>query len=809
MTENRLIPREILFSNPLKFNPKISPSGKKIAYIAPVNNVLNLWVKTIDKEDDRPVTCLKKNGLRVLTGIQKKDTTNYMWLTDRYIVYFHDTDGYINYNMYRINIETMEIKNLTPYKGSRVRFSKYNSDFPYEMIISIKRNNHNYYDLYHIDIESGKKTLMARNPGNIKYWVINSNLQILGIVLERDDGGEELSVRENNHSGWKKLLDFDKEGLLQNYILGTSKDNKKIYMIDSTGVDTCRVVKIDIATGISKVIAYNPEYDIWEGEYFLYHHHTYDIQAVCFNKYRKEWILLDETLKEDFEAIKKIDRGDFSIVSRDDADKTWIIAFERDNGPEACYIFNRNSKKASLLFYDRPSLREYNLAGMEDISFTSRDGLIMHGYITYPSDKKRNNLPLVLYVHGGPWWRDVWGYNPSVQWFANRGYVCLQINFRGSTGYGKKFLNAGNREWGGKMQEDLVDGVKWAIREGIADPEKITIYGAGYGGYAALSGAVFTPDVFCCAIAIGCPGDLVNFIQSIPDNRKTHRKELIKRVGEPEKEKEFLICRSPFYHLEKIKIPVFIAYGLKEKIVNDKSSYHMIRAMHSRGIKVEYIVFHDEYFNINKEKNRIKLHLVAEKFLTRHMGGRYEDRTAVYADEHFDERKLIDKILKEEDKDAFELLIEHYRKPMMKHLINMTGNVDLSLELLQETCLRVWTYLYTYSSDRPFFPWICKIATNAAKKHIKSESNENRISIDVIDIDNMIIWDGNIENKAFVQSIITPLKKPYKTAMFLRFIEDMNYKEIASMMNVTENQVKKYLFRAKKLLEKSMKKNIF
>jgi len=808
MTENRLIPGEILFRDPVKGNPKISPSGEKIAYMAPVNNVMNLWVKTMDKDDGRPVTCFQKNGLKILTGTQKKDMTNYMWVTDRYIVYFHDTKGYINYSMYRINTETMESKNLTPCKDSRVRFVKYNSDFPYEMIISIKKHNQTHYDLYHIDIQSGEKKLLAGNPGNVKYWVIDSNLQILGMVSERDGIGEELSIRENGHGNWKKLLDFDKEGLLQNYILGTSKDNRKIYMIDSTGVNTCRVLKIDISTGISEVIASNPEYDIWEGEYFLYHPLTYEIQAVCFNKYRKEWILLDETIREDFEAVRKIDSGDFSIVSRDDRDEIWIVAFDRDNGPVTYYIYNRILKKGSLLFYHNPSLKEYTLSEMKDMSFISRDGLTIHGYITYPPGEKRNNLPLVLYVHGGPWLRDTWGYNPDVQWFANRGYVCLQINYRGSTGYGKDFLNRGNKEWGRKMQEDLVDGVEWTIKEGIADPEKIAIYGAGYGGYAALSGAVFTPTLFCCAIAIGCPGDLLNFIQSVPHNHHGQRKELVKRVGDPEKEKEFLISTSPFYHLEKIKIPVFIAYGLREKILNDKSSYHMIRAMHSRGIKVEYLVFHDEYFNISKEKNRIKLHLVTEKFLNRHMRGIYEGISSVSADKPFDEKELIEKILKEEDKEAFELLIEHYRKPLMKHLINMTGDIDLSLELLQETCLRVWTYLYTYSFDRPFFPWICKVATNVAIKHIKSETQESKLSIDAIDIDNMIIWDGNIENKTFIQSMINTLKKPYKTAIFLRFIEDMNYKEIASMMNITENQVKKYLFRGKKLLEKSMKKNV-
>jgi len=805
-----LIPRDILFSAPLKYNPKISPDGKKIAYIAPVNNVLNLWIKTIGKEDDRPITALKKNGIRLITGFAKKGTGDYLWVTDRYIVYFQDRDSDENWQLYRLNIETMDIKNLTPCKPVKSRIVTYNRDFPCEIIISIKKENQAIYDLYHIDITSGKTTLLARNPGNVIYWIIDSKLQILGQVSETDDGGEELSVRENGNSTWKKLFNLDKDNLLQNHIIGSSKDNKYIYMIDSTNVDTSRVVKIEIATGIYDVIAQNPEYDIWDSEEFLYNPDTHEIQAVCFYKSRKEWIILDETIKEDFEAIKKIDSGDFSIVSRDDENKIWIIAFEKDNGSPAYYIFNRTLKKDSLLFYTQPFLNEYTLSIMKDISFTSRDGLTVNGYITCPHGK--NKFPLVLYVHGGPWWRDKWEYNPTVQWFTNRGYACLQINYRGSTGYGKDFLNAGNREWGGKMQDDLVDGVRWAIKKGMAAPGKIAIYGSGYGGYAALMGAIFSPELFCCAISIGCPGELVNFIQSIPTSWKNQRKTFIERVGNPEKEKEFLISRSPFYHVDRLNVPVLITYGLKGRRLQSKESYQIVRAIQSKGIEVEYLVFHDEGYNIIKEKNSIKLHLIAEKFLARHMGGRYEDRTTRYKticnDRHFDERELIDKILKEEDRDAFRLLIEHYRKPLLKHLLNMTGDVELSLELLQETYLNIWTYLYTYCFDRDFFSWIYRIATNVAIKYRKIENNvsSKKISLDEAALDDMILVDKNMENNTFIQSMINSLKEPYKTTMILRFIEDRDYRYIAGIMNVTPNQVKKYLFRAKKMLQKTFQK---
>jgi len=805
-----LIPRKILFGDPLKYNPKISPDGKKIVYMSSSNNILNLCVKTIGEEDDRVITFFKKSGLRLITGIQKKGVRHYMWVTDRYIVYFHDKDCDSNYKIYRIELATMETKNLTPYKYAFARLVTYNVEFPYEMIISMKTDRQTICDLYHININSGKITLLARNPGRVIYWITDSNLQILGTVSKTDDGMEELSVRENGN--WKRLFIFDKKGEIQNHVIGPSKDNKYIYMIDSTNMNTSSVVKMEIATGISSVIAHNPNYDIWNSENFLYNPNTYKPQAVCFDKYRKEWIILDEKLEEDFKAIKKIDSGDFSVISCDNSDNTWIIAFERDKGPVAYYLFNRALKKSSFLFYDYHHLNNYILSEMEDISFVSRDGLTIHGYITYPYSKNKNKLPLVLYVHEGPWWRNTWGYNPTVQWFANRGYICLQINYRGSTGYGKDFLIAGNREWGRKMQFDLVDAVEWAIRKGIADPERIAIYGVGYGGYAALAGTTFTPHLFCCAIAIGCPGDLVNFLQSIPSHRKTEKKLFIERIGDPETEKEFLISRSPFYNVDKIRVPVLIAHGFKEKLINENASYHVVKAIQSKGVEVEHHVFYDESFRISKDKNRIKLHLIVEKFLSKHMGGRYEENLlqddAVSVDKSFDESKFIDKILRERDKEAFELLAEHYRKPLLKHLINLTGDVELGLELLQETFLRVWTYLYTYTSDREFFPWICKIATNISITYKRNSMGIKKVSLDEVKPDSMIIWNENMEDRVFTQSMINSLKEPYRTAMILRVIEDMDYKTIADIMNVTLNQVKKYLFKAKKLLQNSLEKSI-
>ncbi|MBE9573105.1 MAG: S9 family peptidase, partial [Proteobacteria bacterium] len=270
---------------------------------------------------------------------------------------------------------------------------------------------------------------------------------------------------------------------------------------------------MEIATKDFEVIAEDPQYDVSD---VMIHPDTYEVQAVSFTKARKEWVVLDESIKGGFKAIAKLDHGDFFIYNRDNADDTWLVGFTKDNGPVPFYAFDRNTKKGTFLFDNRPDLNNYTLASIEPISFKSRDGLTIHGYITYPVRKGKANLPMVLNVHGGPWYRDSWGYNPEAQWFANRGYVCLQVNFRGSTGYGKDFVNAGDKEWGGKMHNDLVDGVNWAIEQGIADSKKVSIFGWSYGGYAALVGATFTPDLFCCAVDIVGPSNLITWITTLP-----------------------------------------------------------------------------------------------------------------------------------------------------------------------------------------------------------------------------------------------------------------------------------------------------
>jgi dipeptidyl aminopeptidase/acylaminoacyl peptidase len=442
-------------------------------------------------------------------------------------------------------------------------------------------------------------------------------------VTCRDDGCSDLLIRKDKDSDWEVLLTWDGEDSMNCGPICFSKDGNYIYLWDPRHVNASRLVRLEIATGREEVLAEDPEYDALKP---LIHPDTYEIQAVSFYKARHEWMVIDESIKDDFKFLGELDRGDFFILNRDNDDNIWIVSFTKDTGPVSYYIYDRRLKKGTFLFSEKPALNDYTLASMEPVSFISRDGLTIHGYLTCPFGKEKTKLPLVLRVHGGPWWRDVWGYASEVQLFANRGYACLQINFRGSTAYGKDFLNAGNREWGGKMHDDLVDGVKWAVERNIADPEKIAIFGSSYGGYAALTGAAFTPDLFCCAVDVFGISNLVTFIKNIPPYWNTDiGAKLIKRIGDPDREEEFLKSRSPLFHIDRIKRPLLIAQGANDVRVKQSEAEQIVEALKNKGLEYEYILFPDEGHGFVRPENRMKFYSVAEKFLAKHLGGRFEE----------------------------------------------------------------------------------------------------------------------------------------------------------------------------------------
>jgi len=383
--EPELIPREVLFGNPVKANPRISPDGKMMAYLAPVDDVRNVWVKTVGAEDDRVVTEDDDRGIR-----------RYFWAADsKHIMYLQDIGGNENWRLYGVNLKAREIKDFTPFDNVQVRIVARDKHFPNELLIAMNKENPRVHDVYHLDLTSGELKLVAKNPGNVIGWVTDTDFKVRGAQAATPDGGFELLLRENEKANWKKLVSWDSENSLTSGAGWFSKDGNYIYLLDSRNVNAGRLVKMEIATGNIEVIAEDPQYDVAD---VMVHPDTYEVQAVAFYKARKELVVLDESIKGDFNAIAKLDDGDLFIIDRDNTDDTWLVVFTKDNGPVSYYAFDRKTQKGTFLFNHMPALNKYTLAPMEPISFTSRDGLTIHGYITYPPRKGRTNLPMVLNV---------------------------------------------------------------------------------------------------------------------------------------------------------------------------------------------------------------------------------------------------------------------------------------------------------------------------------------------------------------------------------------------------------------------------
>jgi dipeptidyl aminopeptidase/acylaminoacyl peptidase len=610
-----LIPRSALFGNPVKTSPQISPDGTRLAYLAPVNDVLNVWVGSLDGGDAHPITDDRDRGIRF-----------YLWAADgRHILYLQDIGGDENWRLYAVDVAAKAVRDLTPFPEVQVQIVDRDKRFPHELLIGMNKDDARYHDVYHLDLRSGELRQVAKNPGDVASWVTDARLRVRGALKATLDGGFELVIRSSHDSPWKSLLTWSPDDSLTSQPVGFSNDGQAIYLEDSRDSDTNRLIELRLDTGATRLIAHDPRYDIGG---VLVHPDSDEIQAVAFDRARTEWTVLDTAIREDFAAVRRLHHGDFAVTSRDHADRIWIVAFTADDGPAAFFAYDRSAKQGRFLFYSKPDLTTYTLAPMEPFELAARDGLTLHGYLTYPPGLERRNLPVVLDVHGGPHARDTWGYDPEAQWLANRGYACLQINFRGSTGYGKRFLNAGDKEWGGKMHDDLVDAVRWAIDAGIADPKRVAIYGASYGGYAALVGATFTPDLFRCAVDVVGPSNLITMIETIPPYWATFLAIEHRRVGNPETEAEFLKSRSPLFFVDRIKAPILIAQGANDPRVKKSESEQIVDAMKRKGIPYEYLLFPDEGHGFAKPENRLRFYAAAERFLAKHLGGRFEPDAA-------------------------------------------------------------------------------------------------------------------------------------------------------------------------------------
>ncbi len=604
-----LIPREILYGNPSRTSPQVSPDGKYIAYIAPDDkNILQVWLGEIELEEAKKLTDDKKRGIRA-----------FFWTYNpEQLIYLQDTDGDENFHLYSVNINSNIVRDLTPFQGVTAQVIGLEPEFPDEILVGLNLNNLQKFDVYRINLKNGAVEFDTDNPGNIVLWTADAKFNILAALAATPDGGHDLLYREATDKPWQTLRHWgpEEEGSPR----GFSQDGQILYLVASHDANAARLLALDLATKQEAVIAEDSQYDV---SMAVIHPTERHVQAVLFYKDKLEWHLIDPSIAADVEAIASVRPGEVYPVSRDLADGKWLNAYVTDDGPVYFYAYDRTSGSSTLLFSHRPELEELPLVSTKPISYTARDGLTIHGYLTVPQELEPPYATVML-VHGGPWARDMWGYNSQAQWLANRGYAVLQPNFRGSTGYGKDFLNAGYRQWAAAMHDDLIDGVNWLVKEGISDSNKIGIMGGSYGGYATLVGLTFTPEVFACGVDIVGPSNLITLLQSIPPYWAPMKAMFQHRIGNLETEEEFLKSRSPLFFVDQIQKPLLIGQGANDPRVKEAESEQIVDAMRKAGKPVEYVLYTDEGHGFARPETRLHFYALAEEFLAKHLGGRFE-----------------------------------------------------------------------------------------------------------------------------------------------------------------------------------------
>ena len=615
---SHLIPRDILFGNPDRTMVRISSDGSNISYLAPVKGVLNVWIAPAGHlEKARPVTNDTYRGIH-----------DYGWAyTNKDLLYLQDKNGNENYSIFSVNLSSGLVKNLTPFEGVQASIKALSPKFPREAVISLNKRDPEYSDLYKLNITTGNLTLLMENKEFMDFDV-DDNLTVRLAHKMTLDGGEEIYKLTKN--GWKLFQQIGKDDFLTTGSLGFNKNNKEVYFMDSRGRDTAALFVMNLTTGNETLIAEDPKADFSDS---MTHPTEKNVQAVAFTYERKQWKVIDQSIAGDLDYLRKVADGDVEVLDRTLDDKTWIVAYIMDDGPVRYYSYDRDKKEAKFLLTNMEKLEGQPLAKMIPVVIKSRDNMSLVSYYTLPlgSDKSGDGkpekpAPMVLYVHGGPWDRDEWGFDPVHQWLGNRGYAVLSVNYRESTGFGKNFTNAGNLEWGRKMQDDLIDAVNWSIKQGIADPQKIAIMGGSYGGYATLAGLTFTPRLFSCGVDICGPSNLTSLLESVPAYWLPQMELWTSRVGDyrTKEGRELLKERSPINYADKIQRPLLIGQGANDPRVRQNESDQIVNVMHVKNLSVTYVIYSDEGHGFARPENKISFFAVAEAFLAKHLGGRYE-----------------------------------------------------------------------------------------------------------------------------------------------------------------------------------------
>ena len=613
-----LISREVLFGNPDRSRVRLSPDGSRISYAAAVDGVLNIWVGPSDDPGAaRPVTNDTGRGIR-----------RYLWAyTNRHIVYLQDIGGDENWRVYSVDIETGEARDLTPFDGVQARIQEVSHRLPEEILVGINQRNPRAHDLYRLNIISGEMSMVEENPGFMGFTTDSDyNVRLANQVMP--DGGMTIFQKAGN--GWDELIEIAQEDNLTTGPVGFDATGEVCYLIDSRGRDTAALVAMNLASGATEVLYEDPRADI---DNTLVHPTELTVQAAASTYERRDWKVLDPSIQADLDYLATVADGELEVIDRTLDDSRWIVGFNLADRPFSYYLYNRAARRADFLFTNRAALEGATLATMHPVVIEARDGLDLVSYLTLPVEtdldgdgRPASPVPMVLMVHGGPWSRDSWGYDGDHQWLANRGYAVLSVNFRGSTGLGKAHTNAGDLEWGGKMHDDLVDAVEWAVAEGITTADRVAIRGGSYGGYATLAGLTFTPETFACGVDIVGPSNLVTLTGSIPPYWKPMIELFASRMGDwrTEEGRAFLAERSPLTHADKIVRPLLIGQGANDPRVKQAESDQIVAAMQANGIPVTYVLFPDEGHGFARPENDMAFNAVTEAFLAECLGGRAE-----------------------------------------------------------------------------------------------------------------------------------------------------------------------------------------
>jgi dipeptidyl aminopeptidase/acylaminoacyl peptidase len=621
-----LIDRELFFGDPEVSGAQLSPDGKFLSFIKPYQGVRNVYVKLREEpfEKAHPVTA------------DKRPVTGYFWSRDsKYLLYVQDKGGNENFHVYAVDPQASTeaatgvppARDLTPLENVRAIIFAVPDKTPDVILVGLNDRDATYHDVYKVTISSGDRQLLRRNEQKVGAWIFDEDGNLRLAYRQKDDGGNEI-LRVD---GDQLTRIFDVSYLESADPIQFHKDGKRVYLDTDKGdgVDLSRLVLLDVATGKTELVESDPDNQVDFGS-AVFDAETHELMATAYVGDRLRIYPKTKRAQQDLERIRKsLPDGNIGLGSATRDMRYQIVSIQSDLEPGATYIYDRKSGKFDLQYRVRPKLQSDTLAPMKAISFKTRDGLTIHAFLTTPRGVPAKSLPTVIHPHGGPWARDNWGYSSYPQFLANRGYAVLQLNFRGSTGYGKKFLNAGNHEWGtGAMQNDITDAVQYLIAQGIADPKRVAIFGGSYGGYATLAGVTFTPELYACAVPYVAPSNLITLIESFPAYWRPFLKgSWYMRVGDPENpaDRADLEKRSPLNFVDRIRVPLLVVHGANDPRVKRSESDRIVMALRDKGAPVEYLVAPDEGHGFRAPNNNMALAAAMEKFFARHLGGRHQE----------------------------------------------------------------------------------------------------------------------------------------------------------------------------------------